>query len=505
VRAGRISAEEIERAAERVAHLALRGSAAARPDTRWEVDEHHALAREAAAEGIVLLKNDDALLPLAARGSIAVIGEFAVKPRCQGGGSSYVTATQVDVPLDEIRALAGDATVEFAPGFSTDGTGDALALRQQAVDLARRSETAIVFLGLATSQESEGFDRTSIELPLEQIELLQEIRRAQPRTVVVLAHGGVLRLAPIVEHAQAILDCALLGQAAGGAIADVLFGSVNPSGRLAETVPERLEDTPAFLNFPGEHLHVRYGEGLFIGYRWYDARNMKVTFPFGHGLSYTTFTYSRLALEETAEGISVRVHVTNAGERAGREIVQVYVGVGDSSVVRPIKELKGFAPVWLEPREEREVTIPLRRDDLAYWNPPLDRWVVEGGDYTVHVGASSGDIRLTGMVGVTGDHALVPLTLQSSITEVLANPVAAAALGDLVGSAFGGLKESQAGEMGFDVLRMIGSTPIQRFLTSLGGAISREEAQDILDRANAASASSPDIRTVRSKSLETRR
>ncbi|MFC1404124.1 MULTISPECIES: glycoside hydrolase family 3 C-terminal domain-containing protein [Streptacidiphilus] len=499
VLAGYLSARQVEQAAQRVARLARHAKAAARPDTRWDVDEHHALAREAAAQGLVLLKNDDAVLPLVdAEGPLAVIGEFAVKPRCQGGGSSYVTATRIDVPLDEIRALAGEALVEYAPGFTTDAATDAApddpALLREAVELAARSRTAVIFLGLAGSQEAEGFDRTSIELPQEQLELLRAVHRVQPRTVVVLAHGGVLRLAPLVDHAAAVLDCGLSGQAAGGAVADVLFGRVNPSGRLAETVPERIESTPAFLNFPGENLHVRYGEGLFMGYRWYDARKLEVTFPFGHGLSYATFRYSDLVLEGSAEGVTVRLRVANTGSRAGREIVQVYTGVAGSTVVRPEQELKGFAPVWLEPGEEREVTVQVRREDLAYWHTALDRWVVEGGEYTVGVGASSRDIRLTGQLALTGDHAPVPLTPGSSITEVLANPVAAAELGELFGAAFGGLGDSQAAGMGLDILKMIGSTPVQRFLTSLGGGMGLARVQDILDRANAAVGAVPNGR-----------
>jgi beta-glucosidase len=323
-------------------------------------------------------------------------------------------------------------------------------------------------------------------LPAEQAELASAVAAANPRTVAVLAHGGVLRLAPLAEVVPAILGGALLGQAVGGAVADVLFGAVNPSGRLTETVPVRMEDTAAYLQFPGEHSHVLYGEGIFVGYRWHDARSLDVTYPFGHGLSYTSFGYADLTLASSAEGVTARVTVTNTGAVAGREVVQVYTGLPGSAVSRPPRELKGFASADLAPGESRAVEIALRREDLAYWDRRIDRFVVEGGSYSVSVGASSRDIRLSGDVAVEGDAIRVPLTMNSTLVEAMADPVA----GPLLTKEFASLvpqSEPDAAEaLGVDLLSLLGSAPVGRMVSFSGGSITRPQLQDLLDRANAA-------------------
>ncbi|MBF6336744.1 glycoside hydrolase family 3 C-terminal domain-containing protein [Nocardia abscessus] len=465
---GALDPADVDRAARNVARLAARVVAGRElGDAPDNADEHHRLAREIAARCVVLLRNDRDLLPLTPGRSLAVIGEFAVEPRYQGGGSSHVTPTRLDVPLDEIRALSGDGTVSYSRGFTTSDTeADNAALRAAAVAAAEKADVAVLFLGLAATQESEGFDREHLELPADQLNLLDAVVRAQPDTVVVLAHGGVVRLAPVAAPAPAILDGGLLGQAGGGALADVLFGVVNPSGRLAETVPVRLQDTPAYLNFPGENSHVRYGEGLYVGYRWYDSRDMDVTYPFGHGLSYTTFEYADSALAADAAGITVRVLVTNTGSRAGREVVQVYTAVPGSAVTRPARELKGVAvTAELEPGASEEVSILLARDDLAYWETRVDRWVVEGGSYQVWAGASSRDLRVTGQIDLAGDELRIPITAESTLGEALADPTAAAALAE----AFGSMSESMgdATALGVDMMRMIAAIPLNR-LTGFG-------------------------------------
>ncbi|ADH66465.1 glycoside hydrolase family 3 C-terminal domain-containing protein [Nocardiopsis dassonvillei] len=495
VEAGACSTEDVDTAASRVAALAARARGsrrdrAADPERAPEVgareiEDHHALAREVAARCVVLLKNDGALLPLAPDGSVAVIGGFARNPRYQGGGSSHVNPTRVDVPLEEIRALAGSGAVAFAPGYADraqDGTepGDAAALREEAVRAASEADTAVVFLGLAEHQESEGFDREHIELPAEQLDLLAAVVRAQPRTVVVLSHGGVLRLAPVAELAPAVLDGALLGQAGGGAIADVLFGRVNPSGRLGETVPVRLQDTPAYLNFPGENSAVLYGEGLYVGYRWYDARDMEVAFPFGHGLSYTSFAYSDLELEQDGAGITAHLTVTNTGDRSGREVVQFYVAKPDSAVSRAPRELKGFTGVTLEPGRSERVSVPLSREDLAYWEVRADRWVVEGGEYVVSAGASSRDLRVTAAIAVEGDALRLPVTLDSTLGEVMADPGAAA----LLAQAFTPpAAEGSDNAMGMDMARMMASIPIRRLASF--GPTGLDELEALVARINA--------------------
>jgi beta-glucosidase len=490
VRAGQLPESVLDQAVARVAALADRAVAGRRATTgygaaKYDADAHHALARTAAARSIVLLKNDSGLLPLSPSQSLAVIGVFAAEPRFQGGGSSHVNPTRVESPLEALKG--GSRSVAYAPGFSLDGKGADGALVAEAVAAARGADVAVLFLGLAAKQESEGFDRTTIDLPEEQVELAGAVVAANPRTVAVLAHGGVVRLAPLADVVPAILDGALLGQAVGGAVADVLFGVVNPSGRLAETVPVRLSDTAAYLQFPGEHSHVLYGEGIFVGYRWHDARSLDVTYPFGHGLSYTSFGYTDLSLASSAEGITVRLTVTNTGPVAGREVVQAYVGLEGSAVSRPPRELKGFASVDLAPGESASVSLLLRREDLAYWDRRVDRFVVEGGAYSVSVGASSRDLRVSGTVEVSGDAVRVPLTLNSTLVEVLDDPVAA----PLVAEAFAALMPGESGSdsadvLGVDLLSLIGSAPVGRMVSLSGGALTKPQLEDLLARANAA-------------------
>ncbi|MET8100593.1 glycoside hydrolase family 3 C-terminal domain-containing protein [Streptomyces sp. NPDC005236] len=490
VEEGELEAAVVARAAARMLALAAKAEAgrAARV-AAFDAEAHHDLARQVAAHCVVLLKNEPvegrAVLPLEEGRSLAVIGEFAQSPRYQGGGSSHVNPTRVDLPLEEIRALAADSEVTYAAGFTTDGSGDAAALRDEAVRAAAAADTAVVLLGLAAHQESEGFDRDHIELPTEQLRLLAAVVRAQPRTVVVLSHGGVLRLADVDHQAAAVLDGALLGQAGGGALADVLFGRVNPSGRLTETVPVRIEDTPAYLDFPGEHGHVAYGEGLFVGYRWYDARSMEVTYPFGHGLSYTSFAYSGLELTAGAQGITASVTVTNTGQRAGREVVQFYVTRPGSAVVRPPQELKGHTVVALAAGTAERVSVLIERQDLAYWDVRADRWIVEGGGYDVRAAASSRDIRATATVEVEGDGLVLPLTLDSTLGEVMAAPGAAEILGALMPMP---AAAADSDVLGVDMARMMASIPVGRLLSFAAGAVTAADLEKLLGDLNAARA-----------------
>ncbi|EJZ10916.1 beta-glucosidase, partial [Mycolicibacterium fortuitum subsp. fortuitum DSM 46621 = ATCC 6841 = JCM 6387] len=398
---------------------------------------------------------------------------FAQEPRYQGGGSSHVNPTRLDIPLDEIRKLAGDHPVSYAPG--TDVAA--------AVTAAESAEAAIVFLGLTAEDESEGYDREHIDLPTEQLELLRAVIQVQPRTVVVLSHGGVVRLHDVAGLAPAMVDGALLGQAGGGALADVLFGVVNPSGRLAETVPLRLQDCPAYLNFPSESGRTLYGERMFVGYRWYDARDLPVAFPFGHGVSYTRFEYSDLVVSAADAALSVRLTVANTGTRSGREVVQVYAGMPGSKVGRPVRWLAGFASVTVEPGQRCTVEIPIDRTDLAYWSTDAERWVVEGGEYVVSVGASSRDIRLTATVTLTGDEPLLPFTGESTLGELLADPVAAETILSVLGSAspFGAADSA----LGSNILRMLESVPIGRMVGFSAGKVSREQLDDLLANINA--------------------
>ncbi|AYA25739.1 beta-glucosidase [Rhodococcus rhodochrous] len=474
VRAGTVDESVLDQAASRVIELVQKAVSAADPEATFDADAHHALAREVAGQSIVLLRSENDLLPLATDANVAVIGELARTPRYQGAGSSRIEPTRLDNALDEMRSLSG-RDVPFAAGYALDGS-DSAELVEEAVALAGKADIAVVFLGVPAELESEGFDRDDLELPHSQIALLDAVLLANPNVVVVLSNGGVVRLSGFAHRVPAIVEGWLLGQAGGGAIADVLYGQVNPSGRLAETVPVRLEDTPAHTNFPGEHGHVRYGEGLFVGYRSYDARRLGVSFPFGHGLSYTTFEYADAAVESDGD-LTVHVTVTNTGERAGAEVVQVYVGVPDSSVARAPRELKGFTKVRLDPGESQRVAVQVRRDDLAYWDTRVDSWVVEGGTYTIEIGASSRDIRQTLTVDVKGDSVRVPLTMESSLGELFQNPAAA----EIVLQAFGSL----GSDVGIDesVLKMAASMPLGR-LAGFAPGVEPEQIQQLLDVAN---------------------
>ncbi len=489
VKDGSLDEPALDVAARRVAELVRKVVAGAgRVGGPLDVDAHHALAREAAGRSIVLLKNEGGLLPLRKDAKLAVIGAFAESPRYQGAGSSLINPTRLDVALDEIRALAtGD--VSYAPGFglaADAGAEETTHLRDEAVALASDADAVVLFLGLPARLESEGYDRDDIDLPAEQLALVDAVLAVNPTVVVVLSNGGVVAL-PFADRVPAILEGWLLGQAGGGATADVLFGEVNPSAKLTETIPLRLSDTPAYLGFPGEFGHVRYGEGLFVGYRWYDARGLDVAFPFGHGLSYTTFAYGEAAASVGASGdLEVRLTVTNTGERAGREVVQVYTSLPGSAVQRPVRELKAFASVALEPGESREVVLSVRRADLAYWDVRIDRWLVEGGAYRVDVAASSRDIRSSATVEVAGDEVRLPLSRESSIAEVLAHPVAGPVVQGALGQLMGGVSglEGVLPE-GVSIDKMLGSFPIGRASMMGGDAVSPEMIDGLIAMANA--------------------
>ncbi|GAA1839518.1 glycoside hydrolase family 3 C-terminal domain-containing protein [Agromyces salentinus] len=481
VQDGSLEESVLDLGARRNVELVQKVVANAKADAAYDADAHHALAREVAAASIVLLKNEGGVLPLAPDASVAVIGELARTPRYQGAGSSQINPTRLDNALDEIRALAG-ADVPFAPGYASDASVSE-ELTAEAVAVASAASTVLLFLGVPAEQESEGFDRDDLELPAGQTELLDAVLAANASVVVVLSNGGVVRLSGFADRVPAILEGWLLGQAGGGAVADVLYGVVNPSARLTETVPVRLADSPAFLDFPGEHGHVRYGEGLFVGYRWYDARDLEVTYPFGHGLSYTSFAYSDAAATADDSGLTVRVTVTNTGDRDGAEVVQVYTSLAGSAVVRAPRELKGFAKVALAAGESREVAVHVRREDLAYWDTRVDRWVVEGGSYTVEVGASSRDIRSAATVEVEGDAVSAPLSMNSSIGELIAHPVA----GPIVLAAFtGGDGGGAAGAIMGDpaMFKMMASFPVGRLASFPGMPVTMEQVEQLIAASN---------------------
>ncbi len=402
VQSGKITEADVDARLDELLTLVLDTSAAVQKHSRsFDADAHHALARRAAAESTVLLKNDGGILPLAAGARVAVIGDFAETPRYQGAGSSAVNSIKVDTLLDCL-AQSGLQCAGFAAGFDRQGRPDA-AKKAQAVALAQKADTVLLCLGLDEIKESEGLDRVDMKLADNQIELLQAVEQANPNTVVVLNAGASLET-PWLAHCRALVYGALGGQAGAGAMVDVLTGKVNPGGKLAETWANAYAETPAKDNFAGTGRTVQYREGLYVGYRYYQTAGVPVAFPFGYGLSYTSFAYSDLKV--TAD--SVTLTVTNTGARDGAEIVQVYIAKPGAEIFRPVQELKAFARVPLAAGESRTVTLPLDDKAFRYWNTSTDGWEIEGGRYEVRVGASSADIRLTADVDIRGTNAPDP-------------------------------------------------------------------------------------------------
>ncbi|MDP9074703.1 MAG: glycoside hydrolase family 3 C-terminal domain-containing protein [Actinomycetota bacterium] len=436
VRSGGLHESMVDAAVSRVLALVERAHPGLATTTTFGSDDHHKLARAAAGECAVLLKNDDRMLPLRpAPGSrLAVIGEFARTPRYQGAGSSQVNPTRVDVALDELRTAAPGVDVAFAPGFSIDTSDDDRSLAEQAVALATGADTVVMFLGLPPDEESEGFDRRHMNLPANQMALLSRVAAVNDRIVAVVANGSAVQMADWDHQAKAVLECWLLGQAGGGAVADLLLGVANPSGRLAETLPLRLEDSPSHLNFPGDSGHVRYGEGIFVGYRGHDASKAAVSYPFGHGLSYTTFAYRDLTVRVSGShdagdlAIVAACRITNTGDRVGQEVVQLYVRDVEASVARPVRELKAFAKVRLDPGATTTVRFELGSRDLSYWAVTVHDWVLEAGAFELAVGASSRDLRLLATIDIAARPIGSPIGAMSTLAEWLADPEASMAL-----------------------------------------------------------------------------
>ena len=367
----------------------------------FDAAAHHALARRAAAESLVLLKNEGALLPLAAGTKVAVIGDFAKNPRYQGAGSSMVNSTQVDVLLDKLIDSELNV-IGYQQGFDRHGKPDA-ALQRSACELATQADTVILCMGLDEIAESEGLDRSNLRLAQNQVDLLQAVAAVNPKIVVVLYSGSVVET-PWLDNCQALLYAALGGQAGAGAVADALAGKVNPCGKLAETWPLAYADIPSAVGFATRRKTVEYREGLYIGYRYFTTAEKAVRFPFGYGMSYTTFAYSDMAADE--QGVSLTV--TNTGSVAGTEIVQLYVAKKSSELFRPAKELKGFARVTLAPGEKQRITIMLDDKAFRFWNVKANRWEIEGGEYELLVGASVEDIRLCEKISVHGTATVHP-------------------------------------------------------------------------------------------------
>jgi len=483
VRDGRLDRSLVEASVERLRRCAERTAAADEGgDAGFDADAHHALARRAAAASVVLLRNEGETLPLRAGQKVAIIGELAVQPQYQGGGSSHVNPTRVDVPVDELQRALGAEHVTYAAGYAKGATGEtADALLAEARDAAASVDIAVVFVGLYEKDQSEGFDREHIDLPAAHVALIEAVAEVSARTVVVLSNGGVVTLDPWHDRVDAIVEGWALGQAVGSALADVLTGTVNPSGRLAETIPLRLADTPSYLNFPGEQEVVRHGEGVFVGYRYYTSVDRAVRYPFGHGLSYTTFAVEAFDVEATGSDTAVaRVTVRNTGALAGAEVVQLYIAPAPSNVRRPVRELGAFAKVSLEPGEATTVSLEFERRAFAHWDARGSRWWVDPGTYRVELGRSATDIVEVRELPLEGDvDRPAPLSLVSTVKEWFNHPIVGPAL--MQGMLANATPEQQtAAEANANALKMVESMPMGQFARFPGVEIPDEALEQLI-------------------------
>ncbi|MCB8929166.1 MAG: glycoside hydrolase family 3 C-terminal domain-containing protein [Ardenticatenaceae bacterium] len=414
VQSGELEEAVLNTAVTRILTLISKGEHLLSTEYSYDKEDHHALARRVAGEGAVLLKNEGNLLPLPAHSKVALIGRFARQPRYQGAGSSHMTPTRLDDLYDELSKLIGADKLTYAPGYSVTGDTADETLIREALDIAQGADVVVICAGLTDMYEIEALDRQHMKLPAGHDALIQRLAAAQQNVVVVLSNGAPVEM-PWVNDVPAILEGYLGGQAGAGAIADILTGRVNPSGKLAETFPIRLADTPA-QPFPSGPMTVEYRESLYVGYRYYDTADVEVLFPFGHGLSYAEFAYHDLVVTYTDIGAVITFKVKNVGTVVGKEVAQLYVRDVEATVFRPDKELKAFAKVELQPGEETEVTLTLDRRAFAFYDVPSRDWVVEAGDFEILVGASSRDIRLA---------ALLPLAAQGDTSPVNKEKLAA--------------------------------------------------------------------------------
>ncbi len=400
VKSGRLEESVLDEAVRNVLQFVFDYQEQRHPEAAYPRDEHHKLAVSMEQACAVLLKNEGSL-PLSGGQKVAFIGEFAQVPRYQGGGSSHINTSRT---VSAVAAAEG-RDVSFALGYRAHDAKPDEVLMAEAVQAAQKADVAVIFAGLPDAFESEGADRATLAMPENQNALIAAVAAAQPNTVVVL-HGGSPMEMPWLGGVKAVLTMYLGGEGVGEAAVALLYGEANPSGKLAETYPCRLAHNPSYLNFPGEEGTVEYREGVYVGYRYYDKKQMEVAFPFGHGLSYTTFAYRDLTVSRESltdsETLTVTCKVKNTGGCPGREVVQLYVGDVESTVGRPVRELKGFEKVLLEPGEEKTVSFTLDKRSFAYYEPKIHDWFVESGAFTIEIGASSRDIRLSGTVDVTG-------------------------------------------------------------------------------------------------------
>ncbi len=416
----------LDQAVERILRIIFQAKEIKKGHSEFDKEKHHEFARKVATEGIVLLKNENNTLPIKNVSSIAIVGKMAKEPRFQGGGSSLINPTKIDIPIDEIKKMLGEnVQIKYIEGYNKDRADKKVI--NEACEVAKQVDVVILFSGLPFEHESEGFDRKTIELLESHIELIKAVANVNPKTILVLSNGSAISMHQWINDVPAVIEAYLLGQAGGGAIADILFGKENPSGKLAETFPMRKEHHPAHLNYPGEAGKVRYGEGLYVGYRYYDKKEIEPLFPFGYGLSYTTFSYSNLTVSKESfkdiEGVTVTVDITNTGNYPGKEIVQLYIHQINPKVDKPYKELKGFSKVKLQPNETKKAVFNLDSRSFAYYSVSYKSWVWDEGKYDILIGASSKDIRLHTTVTLESTQELPSiLNMDSTVRDWINDP-----------------------------------------------------------------------------------
>lgn len=491
VQKGELDESVLDTAVERILNIVFRYEENRDKTAVFDRDKDHELARKVAQETIVLLKNDG-VLPLQEGEKIAFIGEYVKKPRYQGGGSSHINSHKVTAAWDILKDMPG---ITYAQGYEDTQDVTDEKLLEEAVQTAAKAKVAVIFAGLPDSFESEGYDRSHMRMPDCQNELIAKVAAVQPNTIVVLHNGSPVEM-PWVDQVKGIVEAYLGGQAVGGAVCDILFGKVNPSAKLPESFPKKLEDNPSYLSYIGEGDMVEYREGIFVGYRYYDKKKMDVLFPFGYGLSYTTFAYSNLHLDKKemkdTDTVTVSVDVTNTGDRTGKEIVQLYVADKESTVIRPEKELRDFAKVELAPGETKTVSFTLGKRAFAYYNTTIHDWHVETGDFDILIGKSSRDIVLSESVKVEST-VKIPFvyTTDTTLGDVMKNPKAYALVKEifektmLTGGSEEERSEAEKEAISDDMnMAMLCYTPL-RGPVSFGSNVSMADIQKLVDQMNA--------------------
>ena len=484
VKDGALEEKILDQAVERILRIIFEYADHRKPQ-EFTMEKDHEGAQHIVEESMVLLKNENHILPLKTSEKAAFIGGFARNPRFQGGGSSHINCFKTTNVLDSVPC---DAQVVYAEGFPADRDFYDKALADEAVKAAAEADKAVIFAGLPESFESEGYDRSHMRLPECQNRLITEILKVQPNTVIVLHNGSPVEM-PWLGEIKGLLETYLGGQAGGAAAANILYGKINPSGKLAETMPLKLSDNPSYLNFGGGEK-VEYCEGIFVGYRYYDTKEMDVAFPFGYGLSYTTFAYSnlKLSMENPTEKDTVMVSadVTNTGKSAGKEVVQLYIRDLTGSAIRPEKELKGFEKVFLEPGETKTVTMELNKRSFAWYNTELHDWFAASGDYEILVGASSRDIRLTETLHLNSSQRLpMHVHMNTTLGDLLRNPETAEAAKKLIQKYLSGEAGSEAASEAVSeemTMAMTDSMPLRALMGFAG--VSRKELDSVIEKLN---------------------